>query len=205
MRSLITALPLVLSILISSCQATPPTAKEQTNVCYIFDDRKEWYRSAAEARRKHGTPISVQMAIMKAESAFDDDARPKRNRHFFGLIPGGRASSAYGYAQALDGTWKAYKRDTGNNGAERDDFDDAIDFVAWYVDQSARQLGISRSNAKAHYLAYHEGAGGYRRGTWKSKGWLIGRADRVAADAARYNRQLQDCEKGLKRDWIPFF
>lgn len=201
MRFLIPALLPVLS----ACQATPPTAREQANICDIFDDRKEWYRSAAEARRKHGTPIAVQMAIMKAESSFAADARPDRRRHFFGLIPGSRPSSAYGYAQAVDGTWETYKRDSGNNGAERDDFDDAIDFVAWYVNRSSNQLGISRSNAKAQYLAYHEGQAGYRRGTWRGKAWLVRKADAVAADAARYERQLNGCEKRLKRNWVPFF
>ena len=188
-----------------ACQAKPPTTREQADICDIFDDRKEWYRSAAEARRKHHTPIHVSIAIMKAESSFDDDARPARKRHFFGLIPGSRPSSAYGYAQAVDGTWNQYKRDTGNNGAERDDFDDAIDFIAWYVDRTHRQAGVSRSNAKAQYLAYHEGVGGYQRGSWRGKSWLVRKADSVAADANRYRRQLDGCERKLKRNWIPFF
>lgn len=192
------------ALLAAACQATPPTAAEQADICDIFDDRGDWYDSAAEARRKHKTPIYTSMAIMKAESSFNDDARPGRKRHFFGLIPGGRKSSAYGYAQALDSTWKEYKRDTGNNGAERDDFDDAIDFVAWYVNQTHKRTGVSRADAKSQYLAYHEGAGGYQRGTWRGKTWLINKANAVGYDAARYKSQLDRCEDDLD-GWLPFF
>ena len=31
-------------------------------------------------------------------------------RYFLGIIPLGRESSAFGYAQALDGTWTDYKK-----------------------------------------------------------------------------------------------
>lgn len=201
MRILAAALVLALP----ACQASPPSAREQANICDIFDDRKEWYRAAASAERKHGAPIPVQMAIMKAESAFNADARPARRRHFFGLVPGSRPSSAYGYAQAVDSTWREYRRDTGNNGAERDDFDDAIDFIAWYVKRSSRQLGISETDARSQYLAYHEGPTGYTRGSWRGKSWLLNRANAVAADASRYQNQLSQCEKRLKRNWLPFF
>ena len=33
-------------------------------------------------------------------------------RYFLGIIPLGRESSAFGYAQALDGTWTDYKKAT---------------------------------------------------------------------------------------------
>ena len=200
------AIFLALLIAVSACQATPPTAREQANICDIFDDRKDWYRAAAQSERRWGAPIALQMAIMKAESSFDPDARPARgNRRFLGLLPGRRPSTAYGFAQALNGTWDEYRETTGNNGAERDDIDDATDFIGWYVARSSRIANIRTSDAKAQYLAYHEGAGGYTRGTWRSKPGLIRLADRVAADAYRYDQQLPSCEKRLKRNWIPFF
>lgn len=208
MRRLAIAILMTLAsgaLFLTSCQSAPPSAREQANLCDIFDDRKNWYRSAAEAERAWGTPIALQMAIMQAESSFDSDARPPRQRMFFGLIPGGRPSSAYGYAQAVDGTWESYKRASGNNGAERDDFDDAVDFIAWYANEFRRQAGISFSKGGAHYLAYHEGWNGYQRGTWRTKDWLVAKASRVGDTANRYARQLERCEGKLKRDWIPFF
>ena len=44
-------------------------------------------------------------------------------------------------------------------GADRDDFNDAIDFIGWYNDQSSRRSKISKSDAYNLYLAYHEGQG----------------------------------------------
>ena len=32
-----------------------------------------------------------------------------------------------------------------------------------------KRTGISQYNYRAHYLAYHDGAGGYIRGTWKKE------------------------------------
>ena len=40
------------------------------------------------------------------------------------------------FAQALDGTWERYKSETGREFADRDDFEDAIDFVGWYTNMS---------------------------------------------------------------------
>ena len=47
-------------------------------------------------------------------------------RYTFGVIPAGRQSTAYGYAQALDGTWKEYRQETGRRFATRDNIRDGI-------------------------------------------------------------------------------
>jgi hypothetical protein len=44
-----------------------------------------------------------------------------------------------------------------------------------------------------HYLAYHEGHTGFRRGDWKGKGWLKQTATQVAARAVRYRGQFHRC------------
>ena len=204
------ALAIVMTILaaglfVSSCQTAPPDWREQADLCDIFDDRKNWYRAAAEAERDWGTPIALQMAIMQAESSFDSDARPARNRIFFGLIPAGRPTSAYGYAQAVNSTWETYKRASGNNGAERDDFDDAADFIAWYARETRRQAGVPFSDGRGHSLAYHQGWNGYLSGRWRGNDWLVRKSASVGETAARYDRQLDRCENSLKRNWIPFF
>ncbi len=190
-------------LLLAGCSTTPPSASEQENICSIFDGRKSWYRAAAATEARWGTPVSLQMAIIKTESNFKRDARPPRGRRrFFGIAKGRRPSSARGFAQALDGTWDEYKASTNRPGASRDSFADASDFIGWYTARSARSAGIAISDARSQYLAYHEGAGGYTRGTWRGNTRLIGIADRVAADTGRFQRQLGSCERRLKRRGI---
>jgi hypothetical protein len=110
-----------------------------------------------------------------------------------GFIPWKRPSDAYGYAQALESTWKEYKKDTGRRFADRDDFDDAIDFVGWYTAVSRQRLGIPKDDAYGHYLAYHEGQGGYARGSYKHKRWLMNYASKVEQTSRRYPAQLARC------------
>ena len=85
--------------------------------------------------------------------------------------------------------------------ADRDDFDDAVDFVGWYCNTSHRMLGISKWDAYNQYLAYHEGHGGYKRKTYRKKKWLIKTAHRVQGNAKRYSAQLSRCEDELDRGW----
>ena len=47
-----------------------------------------------------GAPVHVQMAILHQESKFIPNAKTPR-KYFLGIVPWGRQSSAYGYAQAL--------------------------------------------------------------------------------------------------------
>ncbi len=177
------------AIALSGCATAPPS--HTSDLCAIFREKDDWYVGAHEAFRRWGAPIPVQLAIINQESSFVDDARPPRVR-FLG-IPLWRPSSAFGYAQAKDETWDWYLRTTGNGGADRDDFVDAVDFVAWYIHQTYSKLGVSKSDAYNQYLAYHEGQSGFRRGTWRAKPGLLRAAQRVEAVAALYGRQLQDC------------
>ena len=84
-----------------------------------------------------------------------------------------------------------------NSDAERDNFADAVDFIGWYIDQTARYNGIAKTDAYQHYLAYHEGQGGFAKGTHRQKAWLIERARRVRQQAERYRVQLSRCERRL--------
>ena len=120
------------------------------------------------------------------------------------FIPWKRPSDAYGYAQALDSTWAAYKKDTGRRFADRDDFGDAIDFVGWYTDQSQKIAGISKWDPYNQYLAYHEGQGGWQRKTYRRKGWLRDTARRVDYRAKEWGAQLARCEDDLDTGWWPF-
>ena len=190
---------LLLSVLLlTACSTGPP--QNITNGCEIFADKGGWYRDASKAFDRWGTPIHVQLAIIYQESKFVDDAKPPRD-HILWIIPWGRVSSAYGYAQAKDSTWDWYKEKSGNRGADRDDFDDAVDFVSWYGRVSHQKLGISQWDAYNQYLAYHEGHGGYTRKTYNSKPWLIKVAKKVSARASNYHTQLSRCEDDLDAGW----
>ena len=199
-RQVIAALVL---LIISGCVTSPP--EQVGNVCDIFREKSGWYGDAKDARARWGVPISVSMAFMYQESRFVATAKPPRKK-IFGVIPGPRPSDSYGYSQAKESTWDWYQRSTGNYGADRDDFGDAIDFIGWYNDVSNKELSISKQDAFRLYLAYHEGHGGYRKQSYRSKDWLIDVARKVDRQAQRYNSQLQQCAEELEpRGWLDWW
>jgi hypothetical protein len=165
----------------------------------IFEDNPSWNESAVRAQKKWGVSIPIMMAIIAQESSFDPKARPPKTGGFLWIFPGSRPSSAYGYSQALDGTWDSYRESAGRRWAKRDNFADSIDFVGWYCHQSAVKCGISKNNAYHLYLAYHEGHGGYNSGTYKSKAWLLQIARNVDTRARLYASQIKDQSKDNKK------
>ncbi|MGF1616042.1 MAG: transglycosylase SLT domain-containing protein [Gammaproteobacteria bacterium] len=167
------------------------------DVCVLLSHRRGWYASALQAYEKWGVPVSVQLAIIYQESKFSAKAMPPRLR-VFGLIPWGRASSSYGYAQATESTWRWYMQKTGNHTAVRDDFSDAVDFIGWYCSLSEALLGISKADAYHQYLAYHEGHRGFQNRTYDEKLWLLRIASEVEGRADRYRIQLNRCDKELR-------
>jgi hypothetical protein len=183
-------------VVLTGCVTAPPS--QPNDLCEIFREKGGWYDDAKAAEKRWGTPIQVQMAIIYQESSYRGDAKPPRNRLLW-VIPWTRSSSAYGYTQALDSTWARYERESGNGWASRDDFGDAVDFIAWYVDLSHRILGLSKWDAYSQYLAYHEGQGGFQRQTYAHKAWLKRAASRVQARTERYAGQLQTCREELER------
>jgi hypothetical protein len=189
----------LLVILLNGCVSSPP--RNASNVCEIFEDKRSWYRAAKAAEARWGAPMSVSMAVLYQESSFKARAKPARGR-FLWIIPWARPSSAYGYAQALDSTWQDYERQSGNRGASRSNFGDAIDFVGWYNSNSNRISGISRNNGRDLYLAYHEGNGGYQQGTYREKRWLLDAAAQVQANANRFESQLSECRRDLDKNWF---
>ena len=61
------------------------------------------------------------------------------------------------------------------------------------MSRSRKANGIGMNDAYNQYLAYHEGHAGHRKGSYRAKGWLIGVAEKVAGQAARYRGQLRGC------------
>lgn len=190
MRGLLIAL---VSVWLSGCalQSVKPPARP-LDLCAVLEEKRHWRDPLAAAEQKWMIPAHVLMASVYHESSYRHDARPPA-KYYFGLIPGARPTTAYGYSQALDGTWAIYVRETGRWFPDRTDFGDAIDFVGWYHAKSTTLLGLAPSDARHLYLAYHEGHTGFTRQTYRQKPWLMRYADRVANTAETYRQQLQVC------------
>ncbi len=185
----------ILLLLLASCGGGNYSApRNLDDACAIVRERPQYYRAMKATERKWGVPVHVQMATIHQESKFIGDARTP-HQYALGVIPLGRQSSAYGYSQALDGTWEEYQKDQNRRGAKRDRIDDATDFMGWYMDQSQERLGISKSDARSQYLAYHEGRSGFARGSYNEKPWLMDVAARVDSRSDRYRAQLDACGK----------
>lgn len=187
-------------LFLNGCANTPP--KNISNICDIFFEKRDWYDVASDMNEKWGVPIHVPMSMMYQESSFKAKARPPKDYIFFGLIPWGRVSSAYGYSQAKTPTWADYKRETKNSWADRTDFDDAMDFMGWFITKTHKMNGVSKWDAELQYLNYHEGWGGYKRGSYNRKPWLKKVAKTVEARSLRYATQLKTCEEELSRGWF---
>ena len=183
----------ILLLFLASCGGGNFSApKNLDDACSIVRQRPSYYSAMRLSERKWGIPVSVQMATLYQESKFIGNARTP-HRYTLGVIPMGRQSSAYGFSQALDGTWEEYQSDQNRRGARRDKIGDATDFIGWYMNDSSNILGISRSDAESQYLAYHEGRNGFANGSYKAKGWLVSIAAQIGARARRYHDQLVAC------------
>lgn len=189
--SRVVATGLVLSL--SACATAPSRIND---VCAVFDQRDGWFnnwRSAAEStERKYGVPVPVLMATVRKESGFKGNAKPPRIK-LLGFIPWKRQSSAYGYSQALDGTWTQYVRESGNFAARRSSFADAIDFVGWYHSKTADGYGVAKNDTFNLYLAYYLGWNAYKRGDWRGNPSVQDYARSTDQMARRYAAQLQQC------------
>jgi len=188
-----------LSIMLAGCASAPP--KNPENICDIFEEKRDWFDAAQASKERWGTPVHIPMAIMYQESSFRYDAAPPME-YFLWIIPIGRASDAYGYSQAKTPVWGEYVDDAGGFFSDRDDFDDAVDFIGWYMNRSNRINKVSKWDAYAQYLNYHEGHGGYRRGSYHKKPWLKKVAKKVEARAKRYSEQYWGCKDDLQQNWF---
>ena len=176
-------------LIISGCMGIP---KNQENACSIIKQKKSWRTALKKTERRWGISPGMQLAFIKTESNFKPTARTQR-KYFLGLIPSGRISSAYGYSQALDGTWKEYKESTRNRYHRRSNFAHSTNFIGWYADKTKRLLGISKNNAYLQYLAYHQGQAGFKTGAYKNKKALLKVANKTAFNKKKFDRQLKKC------------
>lgn len=168
--------------------------RDLDNACAIVRERPQYYRAMQATERKWGVPVHVQMATIHQESKFIGNAQTP-HRFALGVIPMGRQSSAYGYSQALDGTWEEYQQEERRRSARRDRISDATDFMGWYMDKTEKGLGVSKSDARGQYLAYHEGRTGFARQSYLAKPWLVDVAARVERRSQMYAQQLASCRR----------
>lgn len=185
-------LAILILVILGSCARDSRPPRDQDNACAILDQRNGWLRSLQRTEAEWGAPVHVQMAIIWKESSFRSRAKT-RKVYFLGSIPNGHVSTAFGFSQALDGTWAEYQDQTNSRGASRSNFRDATDFIGWYMNNSKRRNNIAMDDAYGQYLAYHEGHTGYSRGTYLEKDWLLNVARQVRNRAAQYEAQLHSC------------
>ena len=192
-------LTILLLLFLSACSSVP---KNTADGCSIFSERYLWYKHAKKTEIKWGTPIYVQLAIIKMESDFDWLAKPERYK-LFKIIPYKRPSSSFGYSQAVKGTWKQYKLETNNKYALRSRFKDSVDFIGWYTNKTEKLLKISKKDAFKQYIAYHEGWGAYKN--YKKNQKVISLAKKVEKQSKKYTKQLDNCKNSLStRKYIIF-
>ena len=186
---------LILFVMLASCGGGDYSApRNLDNACTILAQRPNYGRAFKAAERRWGVPVAVQMATIYQESKFIGNARTPL-QWTLGVIPMGRQSSAYGYAQALDSTWEEYQRADGGFGRKRDDIKDATDFMGWYMSETNEKLNISLHNARAQYLAYHEGRKGFANQTYRNKPWLMDVASAIGQRSQTYANQLAMCRR----------
>jgi hypothetical protein len=182
-----------LFFLISACSSIP---KNTADGCSIFYEKYFWYKHTKKTEKKWGVPIYIQLAIIKTESDFNWLAKPKRLK-LFKVIPYKRPSSSFGYSQAVKGTFKQYKNETGNKLARRTRFKDSVDFIGWYMNKTEKILKIPKTDIYRQYIAYHEGWGNYKN--YKNNKKVIILAKRVTALAEKYRKQIKQCQRKLNR------
>ena len=185
---------IILLFLLNGCSSIPSNT---SNSCLIFDERYLWYKHTKKVEQKWGTPIYLQLAIIKMESDFDWLAKPERKK-IFKVIPFKRPSSSFGYSQAVKGTWEQYKNETGNKLATRARFKDSVDFIGWYTNKTNSILKISLQDAFKQYIAYHEGWGNYKH--YKKNKKVISLAKKVEKQSKIYKKQFSKCSNSFDKN-----
>ncbi|WP_336278744.1 transglycosylase SLT domain-containing protein [Bartonella sp. CB175] len=184
----------IFALLLGGCATKPPL--HTNNACAILAQKSSffnnWRKDTKKAEMRYGIPMPIILATINMESGFRHNARPPRTK-LLGFIPWKRRSTAYGYPQALNGTWAMYRRSTGKSFARRSNFADAADFIAWYHSQSVRRNGVRFDDAYNLYLNYHMGHSAYARSRGYVPAALSKAAQRMARISNHYEQQLRAC------------
>ena len=171
-----------ITLTITSC-SEGAQVDSKMGACEILTQNPSWSKSLKAAQDKYNLPPAYAMALIYQESTFKAEAKSK-------------GSTAYGYAQAIDGTWKHFQKDVKPN-AKRNNFDDSVQFVGWYTTQLAKSTKLKMTDSYNLYMAYMLGATGFKRykaGTFKNKDKIVEDkklAQKVKDFTAHYKAQLK--------------
>ena len=152
-------------------------------ICEILTQKPDWAKSLKIAQDKYGLSPAYAMALIYQESRFKAEAKSK-------------GSSAYGYAQAINGTWKHFQQDVKAN-AKRNNFNDSVQFIGWYTAQLAKSSNLKMTDNYNLYMAYMLGATGFKRyksETFKNKAKIVEDkkiASKVKDFASHYQTQFK--------------
>ncbi|ASG68310.1 lipoprotein [Francisella halioticida] len=166
--------------------AKTENTSNKKNICQILKHHPNWRNSLKRVNKKYNISPAFTLAVIHQESKFHANAK---NRH----------SSAFGYAQALDGTWKIFQKTVKPN-AKRNDFNDSVEFVDWYMSQLTHNLHLKTSNSFNLYLAYLLGEGGYKNyinNSYQNSNSIQKKeaiAAKVRLKTQVYNLELKDCK-----------
>jgi|AntRauTorckE5430_2_1112549.scaffolds.fasta_scaffold00318_18 hypothetical protein len=159
-------------------------------ICHVIQSNWGWARALKRVSKDYDISPGLLLSVIYHESGFRPNVRPKPYM-VFGVIPW-QVSSAYGYGQIKQETWDWYKSHNPGWFQSRTQFPDTLNFIGWYY-----SLFLKKTETKTvhrdFYLAYHEGLGGYQRGTYHGNDWLIKKAESVALRAKLYDEKLNDC------------
>ena len=154
-----------------------PSQQEVADACLLLKQNRPWHEALRDTARNWGAPMGFQLAVIKQESSFDGErpaasrrppmvrARRRRTRVIGqGLQPGARIPRG-----------RCTRRRPATGAPAATTSATSSDFIGWYFSTTGKRTGLGQFDYKGHYLAYHEGAGGYLKGTWTrpSAGWSI--------------------------------
>ena len=177
---------ILLSLFLASCSKKANLdGVDLKNGCQILEYNPNWVEILKQTNAQNGVPSSFILAVIYQESKFNSSAKNKN-------------SSAYGYAQVIDGTWKSYEKHIGHN-ANRDNFNDSVKFISWYFGYLKNKFNLKWNDKKDLYMAYILGEGGYKKylsGHSNIRG--ISYAKKVSLNVSKlsllYHNQLIDCK-----------
>lgn len=180
----------MVSLVWTCSQAVLTPTDYDKRICRVVQSNWGWSYSINKAAKRYDISPGLLLSIIYHESGFQPRVRPKPYK-ILGFIPW-QMSTAYGYGQIKNETWEWYKSHNPGWFQSRTNFTDTLDFIGWYY-----QLFLKKAKTdylhRDFYLAYHEGLGGYERGTYHNNKWLMNKANQVALRAELYDEALREC------------
>ena len=165
-----------------------------SNICDYYYQYPNRYRSQKTLAAQGMLPLTDVHAILLSESSLEAFSAPRGS--FFQKPK----STAYGYAQVVDGTWQDFTEGHPENWLFRVNFYDSVAFIQWYRMAHGHLLRSTR--LYDYYLLYHDGPKHYIARSFKSQK-LAQKVEHLAMDM---RRDFSRCEAKVqwKANWHAF-